>query len=266
MIKVVGIKFKPEGRVYDFDCADLDLKHGDQVVVDTEQGPGFGKVVTIPQPLTEEPDRPLKQVQRLADESDLLQKQKVELFEKEAYDFCMECIEELNLRMNLFYVEGSFDISRLTFYFTADGRVDFRDLVKMLINNLRVKIEMRQVGARNQAKMWGGIGRCGREICCSCFLTKFDPISIRMAKEQNLSLNPTKISGLCGRLMCCLTYEYETYKELKKKFPRCGRIIQTTKGPARVIRHNIIRDRITVRPQTGNDMEISLDDVIKENS
>ncbi len=146
--------------------------------------------------------------------------------EKQAYAFCLECIKKQRLQMNLFSVESTFDASRLTFFFTADGRVDFRQLVKALVKEFRVRIEMRQVGIRNQAKMCGGLGRCGREICCSAFIEKFEPVSIRMAKKQGLSLNPTKISGQCGRLMCCLTYEDDTYRQLSKNFPKIGKTIE----------------------------------------
>ena len=164
--------------------------------------------------------------------------------------------------MNLFVVESSFDSSKLTFFFTAEGRVDFRQLVKKLINQFGVRIEMRQVGIRNQAKMSGGVGRCGRQICCSLFMNTFEPVSIRMAKDQNLSLNPTKISGLCGRLMCCLTYEYETYKKLKKKFPKIGKIVNTAMGRGKVIRHNVIQNRLTIHMDEGQDVELLLDDII----
>jgi len=159
--------------------------------------------------------------------------------------------------MNLFSVESTFDASKLTFFFTSDGRIDFRQLVKMLVKHLGSRIEMRQVGIRNQAKMCGGIGRCGREICCSAYMERFGPVSIRMAKEQGLSLNPTKISGQCGRLMCCLTFEFATYKDLKKQFPKIGKKIATPEGSGKVIRHNAIRDRVAIRLQDGREVEFS---------
>jgi cell fate regulator YaaT (PSP1 superfamily) len=167
--------------------------------------------------------------------------------------------------MNLFSVESTFDASKLTFFFTADGRVDFRQLVKMLVKKLGAKIEMRQVGIRNQAKMCGGIGRCGREICCAQFIEKFSPVSIRMAKEQGLSLNPTKISGQCGRLMCCLTYEYETYKELKANLPKIGKKVQTTQGQGKVIRHNLNANHFVIRlVDGGQEVELGPEDIVKE--
>ena len=165
--------------------------------------------------------------------------------------------------MSLFSVESSFDAGKLTFFFTSEGRVDFRQLVKMLVKELGVRIEMRQVGIRNQAKMCGGIGRCGREICCSAFIEKFGPVSIRMAKEQGLSLNPTKISGQCGRLMCCLTFEYEMYKNIKTQFPKIGEIVTTKNGKGKVIRHNAIFNRIAIRLDDGQDIEAELNEIVK---
>ena len=178
-----------------------------------------------------------------------------------AYDFCLEQIGELEMEMNLFSVESTFDSGKLTFFFTAEGRIDFRELVKILVNEFHTRIEMRQVGIRNQAKMCGGVGRCGRAICCSTFMEKFEPVSIRMAKEQNLSLNPTKISGLCGRLMCCLTFENETYRSLRKDFPKIGQFVKTNRGAGKVIRHNLICHRIVIRREDGQEMETDLDDI-----
>jgi len=184
--------------------------------------------------------------------------------ERQAHAYCLECIARLKLKMRLFSVESTFDASKLTFFFTADGRVDFRQLVKMLVKQLGVKVEMRQVGIRNQAKMCGGLGRCGREICCSQFMEKFSPVSIRMAKEQGLSLNPTKISGQCGRLMCCLTYEFETYKELKADLPKIGKNVITEKGPGKVLRHNLTTQRFYIRLADGQEVEVGLQDLVKE--
>ncbi len=265
MKKVVGIKFKSSGKVYDFDCGAFVLCQGDCVIVQTEQGLGFGTVAIAPVPFEERPTRkPLKQVFRLAGEKDFLKREKNIEAEKRAHNFCLKSIKELGLSMNLFSVEKSFDQSKLTFFFTSEGRVDFRQLVKMLVKELGARVEMRQVGIRNQAKMCGGIGRCGRQICCSAFLEKFGPVSIRMAKEQNLSLNPTKISGQCGRLMCCLTYEYETYLSLKKKFPKIDKTIKMPAGKGKVIRHNVICNRITIRLEDGREIETDFDDLTKE--
>jgi len=167
--------------------------------------------------------------------------------------------------MNLFAVENDFDGGKLTFFFTSDGRIDFRQLVKMLVKELGVRIEMRQVGIRHQAKMCGGIGRCGRELCCCSYMENFVPVSIRMAKEQGLSLNPTKISGQCGRLMCCLTFEQDTYRNLKKNFPKIGKAVKIKEGKGKVIRHNALRKRITVRLKDGMEADVTLDQIIKDN-
>ena len=218
MEKIIGIRFKAAGKIYDFNCGAYVLNTGDRVIVETENGLCFGTVAVPPMSREKKPEsEPLKKVYRPATEADIRQIEKNKDLEDRAYTFCKECIQELGLDMNLFSIESNFDTSKLTFYFTADGRVDFRKLVKMLVKEFRTKIEMRQVGIRNQAKMCGGIGRCGRELCCSAFMTKFDPVSIKMAKRQGLSLNPTKISGVCGRLMCCLTFEDGIYRKPTEK-------------------------------------------------
>ena len=265
MNKKVGIKFKPSGKVYDFDCGAYVLNLGDNVIVETEQGLGFGTVTVAPVEYESNSSiKPLKKIYRLANEKDFKQREKNLADEKTAHSYCIECIRDLGLKMNLFSVEKSFDGNKYTFFFTSEGRVDFRQLVKMLVKHLGARIEMRQVGIRNQAKMCGGIGRCGRELCCSSFLDKFEPVSIRMAKEQSLSLNPTKISGQCGRLMCCLTYEYETYQNLKKKLPKIGKSVKTISGKGKVIRHNAICNRITVRLEGGMEVETTVNQLIKD--
>ncbi|MFO7931722.1 MAG: PSP1 domain-containing protein [Thermodesulfobacteriota bacterium] len=213
-VKIVGIRFKQAGKIYDFNGGAYVLRTGDEVIVETEHGLGFGTVATPPETVDAENVRqPLKKVYRPATDDDRDQQEKNAEIEQEAYDYCRECIDSLELKMHLFSVESNFDGSKLTFFFTADGRVDFRKLVKMLVRQFRTKIEMRQVGIRNQAKICGGVGRCGRILCCSAFMTKFDPVTIKMAKKQGLSLNPTKISGVCGRLMCCLAFEHQCYSE-----------------------------------------------------
>ena len=220
MKKIVEIKFKPDGKAYVFDSGAFVLEVDDYVIVETEQGFGMGWVSSPPVRLNMElVKRRLKKVHRKAIEKDFKQLEETRVLEKSGLDFCLEQVAELKLAMNLFSVDGTFDGGKLTFFYTADGRVDFRELVKRLVNKFKIKIEMRQVGIRNQAKITGGVGRCGREICCSGFMKKFSPISIRMAKNQGLSLNPTKISGVCGRLMCCLSFEDGTYKKRSKKGP-----------------------------------------------
>ncbi|MCP4748237.1 MAG: stage 0 sporulation protein [Desulfobacteraceae bacterium] len=268
MKKIVGIRFKAGGKIYDFDCGAFVLSAGDSVIVETEKGLGFGKVAVPPhlpeksdQADDQEPEKVLKKVFRKATENDILQRDKNKTLEKEAHSYCLKCIHELSLEMNLFTVESTFDTSRLTFFFTADGRVDFRQLVKMLVKRFRLKIEMRQVGIRNQAKMCGGLGRCGREFCCSTFMEKFDPVSIRMAKDQGLSLNPTKISGQCGRLMCCLTFENKVYLELKAEFPPMGKTVKTKEFSGKVIRYNFLHRKVVLRTQENQEVEVSIDDL-----
>ena len=262
MKKIAGIRFKPAGKVYHFDSGAFVLKPGDQVIVETDQGLGFGVVVIPPATFDEKKfKRPLKKIFRLANEKDFHRKEKNLKIEHQAYRFCLECIDKLGLSMNLFSVESLFDNSKLTFFFTSEGRVDFRQLVKKLVKEFGIRVEMRQVGIRNQAKICGGIGRCGRELCCSTFIEKFEPVSIRMAKEQSLSLNPTKISGQCGRLMCCLTYENETYQKLKKGFPPLGKFVQTAKGEGKVIRHNVICNRVILRLTDGQEVEVQKSEI-----
>ncbi len=263
MKKIVGIRFKPAGKIYDFDCGAFVLSVGDNVIVETEQGLGFGMVVVPPKSIGEDPPaHQLKKVYRLASDDDLKLQEKNCMLEKRAHDFCLGKIVELGLDMNLFSVESTFDSNKLTFFFTAEGRVDFRQLVKVLVKEYRTRIEMRQVGIRNQAKMCGGIGRCGREICCSAFIEKFEPVSIRMAKQQGLSLNPTKISGQCGRLMCCLTFENDTYKKLKKKAPKIGKSVTVGDRNGKVVRHNVICNKVTVRFEDGIETEVPIDEVV----
>ena len=270
-VKIVGVRFKPAGKVYDFDAGAFVLNQGDPVIVETEQGLGFGYVaVAAAYREDSAPDKPLRKVFRLASPKDFEQREKNRETERRAHIFCLDCIKSLKLPMNLFSVESTFDANKLTFFFTAEGRVDFRELVKVLVKEFRTRIEMRQVGIRNQAKMCGGLGRCGRALCCSTFLEKFEPVSIRMAKEQGLSLNPTKISGQCGRLMCCLTYENATYRQLKSErlranWPKIGRVINTPQGKGKVIRHNVIGNRVAVRLEAGQEVEIKPDAVVPEN-
>ncbi|HPA15239.1 MAG TPA: stage 0 sporulation family protein [Desulfobacterales bacterium] len=265
MKKIVKVRFKPAGKVYDFESGAFVLNPGDHIIVETEQGLAFGTVVAPPAAYDDESsEKILKKVFRLANENDLEQLKKNHETEKHAYAFCLECIKELELKMNLFAVESTFDASKMTFFFTSEGRVDFRQLVKILVRELNVRIEMRQVGIRNQAKMCGGIGRCGRELCCASFMEKFEPVSIRMAKEQGLSLNPTKISGQCGRLMCCLIYENATYQELRSKFPKIGKNLETRRGKGKVIRHNVIGDRIAIQLDDDSEIEIGLNEILTQ--
>ncbi len=264
MNKVVGVRFKSAGKVYDFDSGAFVLHQGDHVIVETENGLGFGTVAIAPIPADKrKSDRKLKKVYRLASDKDRRQLKKNKALEKRAHTQALKFINKLGLEMNLFTVECTFDANKLTFFFTAEGRVDFRQLVKMLVKAMGTRIEMRQVGIRNQAKMCGGLGRCGRHICCSSFIEKFEPVSIRMAKEQNLSLNPTKISGQCGRLMCCLTFEFQTYKELRASLPKVGKFVKARQGRGKIIRHNPLGKRLTIKLEDGKELEICSKDILK---
>ncbi len=268
MARIVGVRFKPAGKTYDFDAGVFVLALGDRVVVETEQGLGYGVVARPPRAFEEESEpKALKKIFRKATEEDFEQERKIGELEAEAHEFCKATILKLALPMNLFSVESTFDASRLTFFFTAEGRVDFRELVKILVRRFRVRVELRQIGVRHQARMCGGLGRCGRETCCASFLSNFAPVSVKMAKVQNLSLNPTKISGLCGRLMCCLTYEYETYREISSRFPKPGKMVDTPEGKGKVLRHNVMKNRVAVRlASTGNEAEFPVEDVKPESS
>lgn len=263
MPRVVGVRFKPAGKTYDFDAGAFLLALGDRVVVETEQGLGYGIVARPPRAQDEEDEaKALKKVFRKASEDDFEQERRNGLLEAEAAEFCRQTITKLALPMSLFSVESTFDATRLTFFFTAEGRVDFRELVKQLVRRFRVRVELRQIGVRHQARMCGGLGRCGREACCATFLSNFAPVSVKMAKVQNLSLNPTKISGMCGRLMCCLTYEYETYKEIAASFPKIGKSVETPEGKGKVSRHNVMGNKVAVRlAATGQESEFAVVDV-----
>jgi cell fate regulator YaaT (PSP1 superfamily) len=268
MKKIVGVRFKPSGKIYDFDGGVFVLKTGDHVIVETQQGLGFGVVAASPVlsdgPTENGEEKVLRKVFRIAKEEDFEQLAKNREIEENAHHYCVKCIRELGLRMNLFSVESTFEGNKLTFYFTADGRIDFRQLVKMLVKEFSLRIEMRQVGIRNHAKMCGGVGRCGRPLCCSLFIENFGPVSIRMAKEQGLSLNPTKISGQCGRLMCCLTFENDVYAEIKKGYPKLGKTVITPEGKGKVTRHNPLKEKVAVLMSDGHEMEFDLNAISLE--
>ncbi|OGR11324.1 MAG: stage 0 sporulation protein [Desulfobacterales bacterium RIFOXYA12_FULL_46_15] len=254
MIKIAGVKFKTAGKIYDFNSSAFVLKEGDAVIVETEQGLGFGKIA-VPPSETENQDKTFKQIVRIATKEDFLRMEEIRSLENNAFDFCIRCINDLDLLMNLFSVECAFDRNKLTFFYTADGRIDFRELIKLLVKEFNIRIEMRQVGIRNLSKHCGGVGKCGREICCSSFLPAFDPVSIKMAKEQGLSLNPTKISGVCGRLMCCLTFENETYKSLKRDMPKLGKKINLKEGTGKVVRQNVLKETVTIRMEDNTEID-----------
>ena len=245
MIKVVGIRFKKAGKIYYFSPGELNINKGDYLVVDTARGIEFGECIIGPKEINEEDIvLPLKDVIRVADENDIKKHKENKNKEKEAFDICLKKIEEHGLVMKLIDVEYTFDNNKVIFYFTAEGRVDFRELVKDLATIFKTRIELRQIGVRDEAKMLGGLGPCGRSMCCSTFLGDFTSVSIKMAKEQNLSLNPTKISGICGRLMCCLNYEQSTYEEIRKRLPKVGSKVKTQSGVGEVISNNTVKESI----------------------
>ncbi|MGL5633928.1 MAG: PSP1 domain-containing protein [Sarcina sp.] len=248
MINVVGIRFKKAGKIYYFDPSELDIKKNDYVVVETARGIEFGECVIEKREINEEDViAPLKKVIRVATEEDKQTHIDNKAKEKDAFDICEEKIKEHNLDMHLIDVEYTFDNNKVIFYFTADGRVDFRELVKGLATIFRTRIELRQIGVRDEAKVVGGLGPCGRPLCCSSFLGEFASVSIKMAKEQNLSLNPTKISGVCGRLMCCLNYEQSTYEETRKKLPKVGSIVDTRDGRGEVVYNSAVKENVKVK-------------------
>lgn len=283
---VIGVRFKDVGKVYYFDPGDVEIGIGDGVIVETIRGVEYGEVVLAPREVTDDKiTKPLKTIMKKAGQEDVEKLESNKKKEEEAFGVCQEKIKKHNMQMKLISVEYTFDGNKIIFYFTADGRVDFRELVKDLAGVFKTRIELRQIGVRDEAKMLGGLGPCGRPCCCSEFLGDFQPVSIRMAKAQNLSLSPTKISGLCGRLMCCLNYENEHYKTLRKLLPKVGSVIHTWDGDAEVVETNAITESVRAKiilpdnsvemktytlkdiqggfTNTNDDEEIELDDDMK---
>ncbi|MGN1317893.1 MAG: stage 0 sporulation family protein [Lachnospirales bacterium] len=256
---VVGIRFKKAGKIYYFDPDNMEMKRGDNVIVETARGVEFGTVEIGNRDVSEsEIVSPLKKVTRIATEEDKVKNAENKEKEKSAFSICVEKIKKHNLEMKLIDVEYTFDNNKIIFYFTADGRIDFRELVKDLASVFRTRIELRQIGVRDEAKMVNGIGICGRTLCCATFLGDFHPVSIKMAKDQGLSLNPSKISGVCGRLMCCLKYEQEAYEELLKNLPKEGDIIDTPEGEGEVLSVSVIKQIIktAVRKPPRDDVSV----------
>lgn len=263
MPDIVGIRFKRAGRIYYFDPGQLELDPNESVVVETARGTEVGRVVIGRRQVIEsEIAEPLKPVIRRADPEDLRKMASFKSREQDALRRCREKIAQHKLPMKLVGAEYNFDGSRLTFFFTADGRVDFRELVKDLAATFRTRIELRQIGVRDEAKFLGGLGRCGRGLCCSVFLGEFEPVSIKMAKDQDLPLNPMKISGLCGRLLCCLSYENDYYCACKQRLPKLGEQVETQKGPGVVVSLNVLKETVTVELQSGARVEWSACDVL----
>ncbi|GMG95211.1 PSP1 domain-containing protein [Tepidimicrobium xylanilyticum] len=256
MITVVGVRFKKAGKIYYFDPDGLDINKDDYVVVETARGIEFGNVTVGPKQVTEdEIVSPLKKVLRVAGEEDFIIHQNNKEKAKKAFKICQEKIEEHGLEMKLIDVEYTFDNNKVIFYFTADGRVDFRELVRDLAAIFKTRIELRQIGVRDEAKMIGGLGPCGKPICCATFLGEFEPVSIKMAKEQSLSLNPAKISGLCGRLMCCLKFEQDTYEKLLENMPAIGSIVLTPEGKGTVVETFTLLQMVKVKVKLEDDTD-----------
>ena len=258
MIKIIGVRFRNVGKVYYFDPKALDIKMGDHVIVETARGVEYGMVVLGPKEVEESRIvQPLKEVIRVATPKDKSKEETNRRKEKEAFQICLKKIADRKLDMKLIDAEYTFDNSKVLFYFTADGRVDFRELVKDLAAVFKTRIELRQIGVRDETKILGGIGICGRPLCCHTYLSDFAPVSIKMAKEQNLSLNPTKISGTCGRLMCCLKNEQETYEYLNKKLPNNGDTVMTPEGlKGEVQSVSVLRQTVKVLVEAGDEKEI----------
>ena len=259
MIKVIGVRFRTAGKIYFFDPLNFDIKKGDHVIVETARGIEFGTVMSGVREVTDdEVIQPLKPVIRIATPKDVEQEKENKVKEKEAYRICLEKIRENGLEMKLIDAEYTFDNNKVLFYFTADGRIDFRELVKDLASIFKTRIELRQIGVRDETKMMGGIGMCGRPLCCHAHLSDFIPVSIKMAKEQNLSLNPTKISGVCGRLMCCLNHEEETYEDLNKNLPHIGDKVTCPDGSeGEVTSVNVLRQLVKVVVEKGEEKTMS---------
>ncbi|HOM07331.1 MAG TPA: stage 0 sporulation family protein [Syntrophales bacterium] len=259
--QVVGVRVKREGESFRFFLTTITLCPGDLVVVETDQGPALGEVASPPQPCGQAEPPALPQVLRRADDDDLHTLAENRRLEGEAKDFCIERVKLRGLPMKVIDVECLFDRSKVIFYFTAENRVDFRELVKDLVQRFRTRIELRQIGARQEARLVRGLGICGREVCCARALQNLDRVTVKMAKEQGMSLNPEKISGLCGRLMCCLAYEYEVYLDLRKDMPKCGKTITTPQGRGKVIRQNILNRELVVALESGREVTLPLDEL-----
>ncbi|MFC1912263.1 stage 0 sporulation family protein [Chloroflexota bacterium] len=262
MTEIVGVRFKRAGKVYYFDPNSIELEVNDCVIVETSRGLELGHVVITPrQVVANEVTGPLKPIARKAEIEDIERSQELESKAEEALIECGKLIGELELPMKLIAAEYNLDGSRLTFLFSAEQRVDFRELVRRLTKQFKSRVELRQVGTRDEAKLMGGFGRCGRPLCCMSFISEFAPVSIKMAKEQDLPLNPMKISGICGRLMCCLSYENELYHAMKEKLPRAGQRVSTSMGEAVVVGSNLLKETVLVELESEARVELPLNEV-----
>jgi len=258
---LILVRLRDSGQTYLYNSYELTVKEGDYVIVEHDRGLDYGQIVSPKDaPAETNPKDPPKKIMRIAREQDIKQIEENRLKSKEAFNTCFKKIEEHKLDMKLVQAEYSFDRSKIVFYFTAGGRVDFRNLVKDLAKIFKARIELRQIGVRDEARLFGGFGSCGRELCCAKFLKDFEPVTIKMAKEEGLPLNPPKISGLCGRLMCCLSFEYETYRILSKGLPREGEKVHTPQGKGKVIGVNVFKRSASVELEDGTQIEISYKD------
>ena len=261
MSHILGIKFRDHGQVYYFESGPFVLNPGDDVLVQTEQGLGMGRVVLVREDLPEGLDaQDVKPIFRLPTPEDLEIQAENDKLAREAHTYCRKCIETRQLEMKLVDVEVLHDRGKVVFYFTAPGRVDFRELVKDLVKAYHTRIELRQIGVRHETQMLGAIGNCGQMCCCRRFMRKFAPVTIKMAKEQNLFLNPTKISGICGRLLCCLSFEQENYEQFQKKCPRVGKKFSTSLGMVKVLRTNLFRETVTILDEVGEERELTVEE------
>ena len=262
MSEIVGVRFHQAAKVYYFDPADIPLEINDDVVVETSRGHELGKVVIAPkQVIHSEITEPLKPVVRKAQADDIAKAQRQQEKAASTIVKCREIIERLNLPMKPISAQYNLDGSHLTIFFSAEKRVDFRELVRELSRSLKTRVELRQVGARDEAKLCGGLGKCGFPLCCATFLSEFAPVSIKMAKEQDVALNPMKTSGICGRLLCCLGYEYEQYRDMKEKMPTLRQEVSTALGNAKVVGINPIKETVTVELETGSTVELPLSQI-----
>lgn len=262
-VSVVGIQFRPTGQVADYDAGSIPLRIGDRVLAQVARGTALGTVVVPPHPVDARIARNLPRVQKRADHRELAREEANRRRAADAERICLHRIHERGLPMKLIKTEVSYDGSKMIFFFFADERVDFRDLVRDLAQTLHMRIEMKQIGHRDETKLIGGMGPCGRELCCSSWLREFSSVSVKMAKEQGLSLNPSKLAGMCGRLKCCLRYEYDTYLELGRPLPAIGKSVESVKGDGVVLRHNILKQTVLIRRREDDvEVEASLEDLV----
>jgi cell fate regulator YaaT (PSP1 superfamily) len=259
MSHILGVKFTDYGQVYFFSSGAFVVEEGQEVIVRTEQGMGLGKVVSV-EPSEEDASGVYTPIYRLANEEDQKTRKENDDLARDAFRFCRKCVSRRELEMKLVDVEVFFDRSKMIFYFTSPGRIDFRELIKDLVREYRTRIELRQIGVRHETQMLGALGNCGQMCCCRRFMRKFVPVTIKMAKEQNLFLNPTKISGICGRLLCCLSFEQDAYEQFHKECPKTGKRFQTSLGMARVIRSNFFKKTVTAFMDDGSEKELTLDE------